>query len=126
LSSSFTVRRELHVFEIFACPGLAAPDPVIETARRDLGGHAVAELVGRRDECDVLDRLMADVLAGASRVLVLRGDPGVGKSALLGYLSVRVDGWRVVSARSPRPPRWPGRPGQCWRRRGSPRRRTER
>jgi DNA-binding CsgD family transcriptional regulator len=65
----------------------------------------VAELVGRRDECDALDRLVADVLAGASRVLVLRGDAGAGKSALLGYLSDRLsgkagrgDGWRVVSA----------------------------
>jgi hypothetical protein len=58
----------------------------------------VAELVGRRDECEALDRLVADVLEGASRVLVLRGDAGVGKSALLGYLSDRVAGWQVVSA----------------------------
>jgi hypothetical protein len=70
-----------------------------------LGGQAVAKLVGRRDECDALDRLVADVLAGASRVLILRGDAGAGKSALLGYLSGRLsgkagrgDGWRVVSA----------------------------
>ena len=63
------------------------------------------ELLGRRDECAALDRLVADVLAGASRVLVLRGEAGVGKSALLGYLSDRVageagrgGGWRVVSA----------------------------
>src|SRR6516165_2855657 len=48
---------------------------------------------------------MADVLAGASRVLVLRGEAGVGKSALLGYLSGRIageagggGGWRVASA----------------------------
>jgi predicted ATPase len=46
----------------------------------------VVELVGRRPECETLDRLVADVLAGASRVLVLRGDAGVGKSVLLGYL----------------------------------------
>ena len=58
----------------------------------------MAELVGRRDECEALDRLVADVLEGASRVLVLRGDAGVGKSALLGYLSDRVAGWQVVSA----------------------------
>jgi DNA-binding CsgD family transcriptional regulator len=61
----------------------------------------VAELIGRRDECDALDQLLADVLTGASRVLILRGDAGVGKSALLGYLSreaARGDGWRVVSA----------------------------
>jgi len=65
----------------------------------------MAGLVGRREECAALDRLVADVLAGSSRVLVLRGDAGVGKSALLGYLSDRVageagrgGGWRVVSA----------------------------
>jgi DNA-binding CsgD family transcriptional regulator len=62
----------------------------------------VAELLGRRDECAVLDRLVADVLAGSSRVLVLRGEAGVGKSALLGYLSSRVGGaaggWRIASA----------------------------
>jgi len=58
----------------------------------------VVELVGRRAECEALDRLVADVLAGASRVLVLRGDAGVGKSVLLGYLSDRVAGWRVAAA----------------------------
>ncbi|HEV3399482.1 MAG TPA: ATP-binding protein, partial [Actinomycetes bacterium] len=46
----------------------------------------------------MLDRLVADVVAGASRALVLRGDAGVGKSVLLGYLSERVAGWRVASA----------------------------
>ena len=41
---------------------------------------------------------MADALAGRSRVIVLRGEAGVGKSALLGYLSGRVGGWHVASA----------------------------
>jgi DNA-binding CsgD family transcriptional regulator len=65
----------------------------------------VAELVGRRHECAALDRLVTDVLAGASRVLVLRGEAGVGKSALLHYLSERVADeagrggrWRIASA----------------------------
>ena len=57
----------------------------------------MGELLGRRDECDALDRLLADVFAGASRVLVLSGDAGVGKSALLNYLSARLDGWRVTA-----------------------------
>ncbi|MER6593024.1 AAA family ATPase [Micromonospora purpureochromogenes] len=63
----------------------------------EAGGRA-AGLLGRRSECEALDRLVADVVAGASRVLVLRGDAGVGKSALLGYLSDRVADWRVASA----------------------------
>jgi putative ribosome biogenesis GTPase RsgA len=35
---------------------------------------------------------LAETLAGRGRVMVLRGEAGVGKSALLGYLSDRVAG----------------------------------
>ena len=55
-------------------------------------------LLGRRGECEALNRLLTDVLAGASRVTVLRGEPGVGKSALLAYVSGRAAGWRAVTA----------------------------
>ena len=65
----------------------------------------MGELVGRREECAALDKVVADVLAGGSRVLVLRGDAGMGKTALLDYLSgqiaretARGAGWRVTSA----------------------------
>src|SRR3954471_11838544 len=57
-----------------------------------------ASLRGRRDECEALDLLLSDVNAGASRVVVLRGDAGVGKTALLAYVAGRVTGWRVASA----------------------------
>jgi DNA-binding CsgD family transcriptional regulator len=53
-------------------------------------------LHGRRGECEMLDRLVADVRAGQSRVLVLRGEPGTGKSALLDYLARRAAGCRVA------------------------------
>ena len=43
-------------------------------------------MLGRRKECEALDRLLADVHVGQSRVLVLRGEAGVGKTALLEYL----------------------------------------
>jgi DNA-binding CsgD family transcriptional regulator len=43
-------------------------------------------LLGRRAECQVLDRLLSDVAAGHSGVLVLRGEAGIGKSALLDYV----------------------------------------
>jgi DNA-binding CsgD family transcriptional regulator len=55
-------------------------------------------LLGRRTECEALDQLLTDVMAGTSRVTVLRGDAGVGKSALLGYVSHRVGGWQVATA----------------------------
>ena len=51
-------------------------------------------LVGRRAECEALDRVLTDALRGRSRVIVLRGEAGVGKSALLGYLADRAEGWR--------------------------------
>jgi DNA-binding CsgD family transcriptional regulator len=57
-----------------------------------------AELIDRTRECAALDRLLDDVLDGASRVIVLRGDPGVGKSALLGHLSKGTATWAVARA----------------------------
>ena len=57
-------------------------------------------LLGRQAECEALDQLLADAVAGTSRVLVIRGEAGVGKSALLGYLSERVEtsGSRLAQA----------------------------
>jgi DNA-binding CsgD family transcriptional regulator len=46
----------------------------------------------------VLDRFVADVRAGEGRALVLRGEPGVGKTVLLDYLAGRASGCRVVRA----------------------------
>ena len=57
--------------------------------------HA-AGLLGRRGERAALDRLLAGVRAGQSQVLVLRGEAGVGKSALLEDLRERASGCRVA------------------------------
>lgn len=46
----------------------------------------------------MLDRLIAEVRSGGSHALVLHGEPGVGKTALLDYLSVQASGYRVVRA----------------------------
>jgi DNA-binding CsgD family transcriptional regulator len=56
------------------------------------------KILGRHSECEALDRLLTDALAGRSRVTVLRGDAGVGKSALLEYLFHQVTDWRVATA----------------------------
>lgn len=41
------------------------------------GGHAT-ELVGRRSECDVLDRLIGAVRGGESQALLVHSKPSVG------------------------------------------------
>jgi DNA-binding CsgD family transcriptional regulator len=56
------------------------------------------ELRGRRREWEVLDRLLLSVRAGESRVLVVRGEPGAGKTALLDHLSEHASGCRVAHA----------------------------
>jgi DNA-binding CsgD family transcriptional regulator len=63
----------------------------------DLGlrGHT-SGLTDRRGERGVLDQLVGAVRAGGSRVLVVRGEPGVGKSALLDYLAGHAPGCRVA------------------------------
>ena len=55
-------------------------------------------LAGRSAEGVRLDRLLADARAGRSAVLVLRGEPGIGKTALLGYAAERAAGFQVVRA----------------------------
>jgi DNA-binding CsgD family transcriptional regulator len=56
------------------------------------------DLLGRDSECAALDQLVASVRAGPSRALVLRGEAGVGKSALLGYLSRHAPGCGIARA----------------------------
>jgi DNA-binding CsgD family transcriptional regulator len=48
--------------------------------------RARAGLRARERECAVLDELLVDVRHGVSRSLVLRGEAGIGKTALLRYL----------------------------------------
>src|SRR5271170_8020039 len=57
-----------------------------------------AGLTGRLSERGVLDRFVAGVRAGEGRALVVRGEPGVGKTALLDYLAGRASGCLVVRA----------------------------
>ena len=54
------------------------------------------ELIDRDAERDTLDRLVAAVRAGESRALVVSGEAGVGKTALLDYLAGKASGCRVV------------------------------
>ena len=72
-------------------------------------------LLGRQVECEALDRLLADAVAGTSQALVLRGEAGVGKTALLGYLSERVGEVRACASPGRRAlsPRWSSPTAAC-------------
>ncbi|MFE4520504.1 AAA family ATPase, partial [Kitasatospora sp. NPDC056783] len=56
------------------------------------------QLLGRARELEVLDRLLHEVRSGRSRALVLRGEAGVGKSALLDHLAGRAEQWQTIRA----------------------------
>ncbi|HEY2267616.1 MAG TPA: AAA family ATPase [Streptosporangiaceae bacterium] len=72
-----------------AAPGRLSSD----SGRRDTG-----PLIGRGPECGTLERLVEAVRAGESRVLVVHGEPGVGKTVLLNYLARQARGCRVARA----------------------------
>jgi DNA-binding CsgD family transcriptional regulator len=55
-------------------------------------------LLGRRDECERLSGLVAAAKAGRSQVLVLRGEAGIGKTALLDFVLERATGCRLGRA----------------------------
>jgi DNA-binding CsgD family transcriptional regulator/tetratricopeptide (TPR) repeat protein len=55
-------------------------------------------LLGRKAECETLDQLLMEAVAGRSRVLVLRGEAGIGKTALLDYVADHTQGVRLARA----------------------------
>src|SRR4051812_12699313 len=52
--------------------------------------------LGRSAERDLLDRLLETARAGQSAVLLIRGDAGIGKTALLGYAAGQAAGFHVA------------------------------
>ncbi len=80
-------------------PGV--PDVVEDPLREQGVAFAEAErgpavLIGRTKELSQLESLFAEARPGGSRVLVLRGEPGIGKTDLLEYAISSAPGWRVV------------------------------
>ena len=62
------------------------------------GAGSEVRLLGRRRECAALDELVGSVRAGRSKALVLRGEAGVGKSALLEHLVRYASRCRIARA----------------------------
>src|SRR6201988_4455113 len=56
-------------------------------------------LLGRDAECGRIERLLAHARAGISGALVIGGDPGVGKPALVEHAAASATGMTVLRAR---------------------------
>src|SRR4051812_31855232 len=61
-------------------------------------GRGLKTLRGRRTESETLDNLLESVRAGQSGALVVRGKPGIGKTALLEYAIDSASDLSVVRA----------------------------
>lgn len=86
-----------------ACPtslrGTTLDSPALPRARGAPPRARWSPLLrGRRSECEALDRQLERIALGQSSVQVLRGEAGVGKTALLEYVAERASGYRVVRA----------------------------
>src|SRR6516165_8664540 len=84
-----------------SCVPWAAGAPAVTMramAGPGLGRAGVSCLVGRERECAAIDGLLRDARAGIGGSLVVRGEPGIGKSTLLGYARQRAARMRVLPA----------------------------
>jgi DNA-binding CsgD family transcriptional regulator len=94
--SPLTVRR--------LCGGRLGRTPTVSLPlRRHLvgcagGAYDRSVLVGRAAERERIDGLLSLAGAGSGGSLVVRGEPGIGKSALLRYAGERAEGMRVLHA----------------------------
>ena len=69
----------------------------IALVKGEMAGNT-RNLVGRRHECEELDNVVARARAGSSPVLVLRGEPGAGKTSLLEHAIGSASDLRVIDA----------------------------
>lgn len=76
---------------------------VYTLVRPGAAAYGAGMLLGREAEQRQLDGLLRRAAAGRSGVLVLRGEPGIGKTALLGYAASRAGGIRVLRAAGTEP-----------------------
>src|SRR3954462_810635 len=72
--------------------------PSLAEVHEQSPGRGLKTLRGRRTECETLDHLLESVRGGQSAALVLRGQPGIGKTALLEYAIDAASDLSVVRA----------------------------
>jgi DNA-binding CsgD family transcriptional regulator len=69
-------------------------------ARSSVAGEpdAPRTLLGRQRECEAIDRLLGAARDGHGGAIVVHGEPGIGKTALLEYATARAQGFQVLRA----------------------------
>jgi DNA-binding CsgD family transcriptional regulator len=55
-------------------------------------------LLGRRNECETLDRVLSAARSGHGSTMVIHGEPGIGKSSLMDYMMESAAGFQVLRA----------------------------
>ena len=91
---------EYHDLGVVEVKGIATPVPVWQVLRPSvvasrfeaLRGSALTPLVGREEEIDLLLRRWARARAGDGQVVLISGEPGIGKSRLTAELEERLHG----------------------------------
>jgi hypothetical protein len=84
-------QRPERVYELRTGPGVRGPDD--DTAASNLGWArraATRVMIGREEQLARLETAWAAALAGERRVVVLAGDPGIGKTTVAAELALRV------------------------------------
>src|SRR6188472_129702 len=76
--------------------GLADPAGLGHVYLPCVADAGVPSLTGRARECAALDKMLDRVRDGEGAVLVLRGEAGIGKSALMSYCAGRASGYRLA------------------------------
>jgi class 3 adenylate cyclase/predicted ATPase len=90
---------ECHSLGAFALKGLSSPQPAYEvtgesglTSRFDIGiAKGLTPYVGRERELDLLQSVWREAVTASGRVLLIDGDPGIGKSRLVHEFSRSLD-----------------------------------
>jgi hypothetical protein len=78
------------VYELRTAPGVRGPDDDAAASNLGWARRAATVMVGREEHVARLEAAWAAALVGERRVVVLAGDPGIGKTTVAAELALRV------------------------------------